>query len=112
MPKKDGLEVAKEIFALKPNQRIIFASAYVKNTLKESLERLEQLVEVMQKPFNVKSLIDTIEDKEITDGLKMLMTDLREIKRHDKAKGNLDPTPEQIRVLFEGLRKIQKGRTF
>ncbi|HKG29917.1 MAG TPA: response regulator [Nitrososphaeraceae archaeon] len=30
MPKKDGLEVAKEILGINPEQRIIFVSAYVK----------------------------------------------------------------------------------
>ncbi|MDQ3967915.1 MAG: hypothetical protein M3275_05910 [Thermoproteota archaeon] len=29
MPKKDGLRVAKEILDMNPEQRIIFASAYV-----------------------------------------------------------------------------------
>src|SRR2546426_4166067 len=33
MPKKDGMEVAKEVLELYPRQRIIFASAYVKETL-------------------------------------------------------------------------------
>ena len=34
MPRKDGLEVAKEILELNPRQRIIFASAYVKKLSK------------------------------------------------------------------------------
>ena len=33
MPGKDGMEVAKEILTINPDQRIIFASAYVKETL-------------------------------------------------------------------------------
>ena len=32
MPKINGMEVAKEILAVNPHQRIIFASAYVKET--------------------------------------------------------------------------------
>ena len=35
MPKKNGLDVAKEIISIVPNQRIIFASAFVENTLQE-----------------------------------------------------------------------------
>jgi two-component system cell cycle response regulator CpdR len=31
MPKMDGLEVAKEIFAINPHQRIIFASEYLRD---------------------------------------------------------------------------------
>ncbi len=37
MPKKDGLGAAKEILALNPSERIIFASAYVDETLRESI---------------------------------------------------------------------------
>lgn len=46
MPKKDGLQVAKEILKLNPKQRIIFASAYVKETLVESVKQLNQVVEL------------------------------------------------------------------
>ncbi len=42
MPKKDGLQVAKEILELNPTQRIIFASAYVRETLIESVKELRQ----------------------------------------------------------------------
>jgi CheY-like chemotaxis protein len=49
MPKKDGLEAAKEILELNPRQRIIFASAYVKETLEDSVKQLKQVVELMQK---------------------------------------------------------------
>jgi len=33
MPGVNGMDVAKEIFKINPNQRIIFASAYVEETL-------------------------------------------------------------------------------
>jgi CheY-like chemotaxis protein len=102
MPKKNGLQVAKEIFSVRPKQRVIFASAYVKSTLEESLKELEQIVEVMQKPFNVSSLIDTIEDKQISEGMNMLMSSLKKIKKGKGKHSKLNPTQEQI----------QKGRTF
>ena len=38
MPKINGIEVAKEILAVNPHQRIIFASAYVKETLTDSIK--------------------------------------------------------------------------
>ena len=37
MPNMNGLDAAKEILAINPSQRIIFASAYVQETLIESL---------------------------------------------------------------------------
>jgi CheY-like chemotaxis protein len=106
MPEKDGLEVAKEILQMNPEQRIIFASAYVKETLEQSVKELKQVVELVQKPFDANVLVDTIEDREVQEGLKKIMTNL-------KLSTDLEnPTLEQIRDIFEGLRKIQKGRTF
>ena len=120
MPKKDGLEVAKDILELSPNQRIIFASAYVRETLEDSVKQLKRVVELLQKPFVPDALVDTIEDKEAQEGLKMLMTNLRKPENQESnissnnnnEKNNYEPSLEQIRDLFEGLRKIQKGRTF
>ena len=106
MPKKDGIEVAKEILELNPNQRIIFASAYVKETLVDAVKHLKQVVELMQKPFDANALVDTVEDKGVYEDLKKLMVSVRQIKE------DREPTQQQIRDLFESLRKIQKGRTF
>ena len=105
MPQKDGIQVAKEILEMNPKQRIIFASAYVEETLEDAVKELKQVVELMQKPFAVDALVDTIEDKEIYDGLKEIMLNMKQIK-------NESPSPEQLKSLFESLRKIQKGRTF
>jgi hypothetical protein len=69
----------------------------------------------MKKPIDVNVLIDTIEDQEISEGLNMLMSSLTTIKTNNKngsGKVQIDPTPDQVRDLFEGLRRIQKGRTF
>ena len=38
LPDMNGMEVAKEILAVNPHQRIIFASAYVKETLQEYID--------------------------------------------------------------------------
>jgi DNA-binding response OmpR family regulator len=105
MPRKDGMEVAKEILAVNPHQRIIFASAYVKESLVDMVKQLNQVVELMQKPFGTNTLIDTIEDKEIYEGLEKLNADIKRIK-------NLNPTHEQITDLLQGLTKLQKGRAF
>jgi CheY-like chemotaxis protein len=105
MPKMDGMEVAKEILQLNQKQRIIFASAYVKETLEDSVKQLKQVVELIQKPFEADVLADTIEDQEAYLGLKSL---IKNIRRFDFEQ----PSSEQIKDLFEGLRRIQKGRTF
>jgi CheY-like chemotaxis protein len=98
MPKKDS----------NPSQRIIFASAYVKETLKESVKELRQVVELMQKPFLPEALVDVVEDTEAYPELKKLFANVRNMTESDFE----NPSPHQIRVILEGLKKIQKGRTF
>ncbi len=105
MPKKDGMEVAKEILQINPKQRIIFASAYVKDTLIDAVKELKQAVELMQKPFKLESLIDTLEDKEIYEELRKLNVDADAFKA-------VNPSHDQIANLLEAIRKIQKYRTF
>ena len=70
IPKKDGVEVAKEILALRPTQRIIFTSAYIKEIMEKEVESLHnslQFIEKLQKPFELTELTDKIELKELTD---------------------------------------------
>jgi hypothetical protein len=50
-PKKDGLQIAKEILEINPEHRIIFASAYIKETLVESVKELKRVVELYKSPF-------------------------------------------------------------
>jgi CheY-like chemotaxis protein len=94
MPKMNGLEVAKEIFAVHPHQRIVFASAYLRDTLLESVEKLNRLVEVLNKPFSERLLIDTVEDKSIYLELQNMDIDIDLIKkadlRHEQLKDTLD----------------------
>jgi DNA-binding NarL/FixJ family response regulator len=47
MPKINGMEVAKEILAINPHQRVIFVSAFVKETLIDSIKNLMHVVEVI-----------------------------------------------------------------
>jgi DNA-binding response OmpR family regulator len=105
MPRKDGMQVAKEILEMNPKQRIIFASAYVEETLEDSVKQLKQVVELMQKPFGADALVNTIEDKEVYEGLKQIMLNMKQIK--DEC-----PSPKQLKSLLESLKRIQKGRTF
>ncbi|HEU5120110.1 MAG TPA: response regulator [Candidatus Nitrosocosmicus sp.] len=105
MPKVDGMQVAKRILKIQPNQRIIFASAHVEETLKDSVKQLRKVIELLQKPFEPDVLVDTIEDQEAYDGLKSLITNIRDFDIQNPSHG-------QMETLFKGLRKIQKGRTF
>ena len=50
MPRMNGLELAKEILSVNPHQRIIFA--YLQDILIDSIIQLNQIVEVMDKPFS------------------------------------------------------------
>lgn len=58
----DGLETAKAILQINPKQRIIFASAYVRATLRDSVKNLHQVVELIEKPFEPKTLVELVEN--------------------------------------------------
>lgn len=99
MPGRNGLEVAKEILAVNPHQRIIFASAYVRDTLREAVRQLKQLVELVQKPFNERQFIDILEDAEVYQELGKLGVDVNQIKR-----GNF--RHEQLKKLLETMDEV------
>jgi CheY-like chemotaxis protein len=101
MPQINGLEVAKEILAVNSHQRIIFASAFVIETLGISIKELKRAVELIQKPFTLMKLIDIIEDKEVYTELQKFNVDLEVVRA-------FAPTHEQITGLLEKLRIIQK----
>jgi DNA-binding NtrC family response regulator len=101
MPKKDGIEVAKEILSINTQQRIILASAYVKDSIANSVKEIKRIVEVLQKPFALDVLIDIVEDKQIHKELQKLNAKVHNI-------ADIDPTNKQMSDIFEELRKIQK----
>lgn len=105
MPGMNGMDVAKEILGVNPHQRIIFASAYVRETLQESVKQLKQVVELMQKPFSLSQLVDAVEDKEVYEQLKSLNVDVNRIRA-------AEPSHQVVIDLLERLKKIQKYRTF
>ncbi len=105
MPNMDGMEAAKRILEMNPKQRIIFASAYVKETLIESIQRLKQIVEFIEKPFRVFLLVGIIEDEKTGEEIERINAIIRRTK-------NFDPKPEQIRNLHDALNKIQRGRDY
>jgi CheY-like chemotaxis protein len=104
MPQINGLEVAKEILSINPHQRIIFASAYVKETLIESVKCLKRVVELMQKPFTLEQLINTLEDTTIYLELQKFNIDVDLVKA-------VCPTHAQIMELLEKVRKIREVST-
>ena len=62
----------------------------------------------MQKPFSMSALVDTVENREEEyEGLKTVNNTAKEIKDLE------NPSTDQIRKLFEALRRMQKfGTTF
>jgi CheY-like chemotaxis protein len=101
MPGRNGLEVAKEILAVNPHQRIIFASAYVRDILMEAVRHLKQLVELVQKPFSEGQFIDVLEDAEVYRELKQFGIDVDQIK-----KGQF--RHEQLKSLLETLNELRR----
>lgn len=101
MPGRNGLEVAKEILAVNPHQRIIFASAYVRDILMEAVRHLKQLVELVQKPFSEGQFIDVLEDAEVYRELKQFGIDVDQIK-----KGQF--RHEQLKSLLENLNELRR----
>lgn len=101
MPYINGLDVAKEILSINPHQRIIFASAYIKNSLEESTKSLRPSVELMQKPFSINELINVLEDDKLYSELQKLDVDIDIIKA-------VSPNHEQIVDLLEKVKKNRK----
>jgi CheY-like chemotaxis protein len=100
MPKMDGLQVAKEILTVNPRQRIIFASAYVKETLKDSVMGLKQVVELLQKPFSSQILVDTIRDKQVFKQLKRYKVDTKVLQKAEL-------THEQLMELLNIMKRAK-----
>lgn len=100
MPKMDGLRVAKEILTVNPRQRIIFASAYVKETLKDSVMGLKQVVELLQKPFSSQILVDTIRDKQVFKQLKRYKVDTKMLQKAEL-------THEQLMELLNIMKRAK-----
>lgn len=100
MPVLDGMEAAKRILSAVPNQRIIFASAYLKETLLDSMKHLHRIVELLTKPFSLDELVDVVEDEHLYRQLQELNVDIEQIKAWQ-------PSHVQIYDLLNGLMKIR-----
>jgi CheY-like chemotaxis protein len=103
MPQMNGMEVAKEILAINPHQRIIFVSAYIRETLVNSVKELKQVVEMLQKPFSLSLLLDTIADKKIYKELKDYNLDTKSLK-------NAELSHEQLMEVLNILKRLNIER--
>ena len=65
MPRKTGMETAKDILKLRKNQRIIFLSAYGEQILQDSQDVKEDTIQIIQKPFSLDFLLKKIEGRVI-----------------------------------------------
>jgi DNA-binding NtrC family response regulator len=99
MPKRDGLQVAKEVLAVNPHQRIIFASAYTREILMDSVKELKQVVELLQKPFSLHTLLDTIKDKQVYKQLRRYKVDSKKIQKAEL-------THEQLMELLNIMKRV------
>ena len=63
MPRKTGIDTAKEIVKLKRNQRIIFLTAYGQNILQKVSDFKDDTIQIIQKPFSLDFLIKKIEGR-------------------------------------------------
>jgi CheY-like chemotaxis protein len=101
MPGMDGLQVAKEILAVNPRQRIIFASAYVKETLVNSVKELKKVVELLQKPFSSQLLLNTIKDKQVFEQLKRYNLDTAMLKKAELSH-------EQLMEILNIMKRVKE----
>ena len=70
MPNMTGVEAAKEILKINPEQRIIFASGDLEKSLRQSISELGRLVEVIEKPFLVEELESMIKQTSVLEKLE------------------------------------------
>lgn len=64
MPKKNGIDVAKEIFAINPKQNIVFISGF-SDQLESQIEDLGwgKKVQFVEKPFSSVALVNKVEQQ-------------------------------------------------
>ena len=100
IPKKDGLETAKEIFELVPDQWIIFVSADTETIRVDSTKKLKHAIEMLQKPFSMDAFVDKVESREIIEQLETFGIHIPDVK--DRL-----PSHKHLTELLEELLKIE-----
>lgn len=104
MPEMNGFEAAKAILKLVPEQRVIFASAYSRETLEDLIKREGMVAELLQKPFGRQELFDTVEDTHIYSKLQKLKVDVGDLKEWN-------PTHAQLSDLLDAILRLKDPET-
>lgn len=61
MPIMDGVQAAKQILHINQQQRIIFITAYMRNTIETSLKDFSRPLEIISKPVDLDVLVAIVE---------------------------------------------------
>ena len=97
MPKKDGLETAKEIIDLDPSQRIIFCSAYARDEFVNFIKGFGgKVTGVLQKPIRLSALVSAVEDKEMFEKLENFYKSIQK-------NNEFDTTDPEIKTQLDAL---------
>jgi response regulator RpfG family c-di-GMP phosphodiesterase len=78
-----GMEIAKEILAVNPRQRIVLivTSKVYQSIAKKSAEEAKSSIAILQKPVAVHRVLDIIELKEVYSELEKMHVDTEAIRR-------------------------------
>jgi len=96
MPELDGVSLARTIIKLCPEQRMIFASAFVKETLSRILKEVDMVIAVMHKPFKLESLINLIEDTKTANMVNEINSNVREMSKFKESDQKIKQIIERV----------------
>jgi len=68
MPRKDGGQVVREIFSVKPDQKIILSTAFSIDYVRAPTDIPTEMVHVLKKPYDfneLETLIETLFEKQV-----------------------------------------------
>lgn len=69
LPVRDAIDVSKHIFSKCPDQRILIASSYPAEVIRNSAENLVNEVELLIKPFDLEYLVDVVAGRKSVETL-------------------------------------------
>lgn len=101
MPRVDGLEAAKKIIELRPDQRVVIVTAFLREALKACVKEIGQVVCILEKPFEPVILARVVEDV-------FAFNDLAALNKILKSMGKYAQSEEQVTELHSLLKVILK----